>query len=271
MGQCFSSCIPDSLDLEPEVYAGPGGLPNDIIQVSTSSDQDLRDEFIGLIMSSLCGSTKSPPEAALSWAYDPMSSGGNNPTGFLTSEPSANRIKYFKFIAGFGAHSGFRHGGCFALKDSQNGKLVAATVTFPPNKKNLHQAGICEIMKMVGKMGGWAKIKTPEIEGGRMDKLEKAMKKSHEAHAPGFHLYVQSFATAVGHHGKGYGRRLMEFLTESAERMDVPVYLECCGVNNERFYGNNGFKMMKRYPVEYKNESFNPDGLEGFAAMVRPK
>lgn len=236
-----------------------------------TSDQALLDEFINLIANSFCGSTESPPEAALSWTFDPTSSGGN-PTNFLTSEPSAARTKYFKFLGGFMAHSGFRHGGCFALK-GPDGNLVAATVTFPPNSQHLHQTGFCEMMEIVQKMGGWAKVGTPEIQGGdsekRTTKLNQVMEESHKAHAPGLHLYVLAFATAIGQHGRGYGKELMSFLVESAGRMNVPVYLECSGEKNERFYENNGFKMMQRYPLTFNNQSFRPDELEGLTAMVR--
>jgi hypothetical protein len=270
MGQCVS-CIPASLQVAPEVYTGGDTLPKDIIQVTPTSDQALLDEFIDVIANSFCGSTESSPEAAISWTFDPTSS-GENPTDFLTSEPSAARIKFFKFIGGFVAHSGFRHGGCFALK-GPDGNLVAATVTFPPNNKHLHQTSFCEMMDIVKKMGGWAEVGTPEIQGGdsekRMRKLEQLMDKSHKAHAPGLHLYVLAFATAIGQHGRGYGRKLMTFLVESAGRMNVPVYLECSGKKNERFYGANGFKMMQRYPIQFNNHSFNPDELEGITAMVR--
>lgn len=255
------------------MYAGRDGPPKDIIQVTNTSDQILIDEFIAVIANSFCGSTESPPESALSWCFDPTSS-GENPADFLTSDPSAARIKYFKFIAGVSAYSGFRHGGCFALKGPE-GNLVAATVTFPPNNKHLHQTGFCEMMDIIKKMGGWAEVRTPEIQGGdsakRMRKITQAANKSHNAHAPGLHLLVHVFATAIGQHGKGHGRKLMSFLIESAGRMNVPIYLECSGKRNERFYGKNGFKMMQRYPVKFNNQSFNPDGLEGVAAMVWQK
>ena len=60
----------------------------------------------------------------------------------------------------------------------------------------------------------------------------------------------------------------MTFLLESARRMEVPAYLECSGEKNERFYTNNGYKLMQRYEVKYKDQCFKPDALDGMAAMV---
>lgn len=225
MGQC---CMTASLKVAPEVYADR--LPEGIVQVTEASDQALIDEFIELVGNSFCGSTDAPPEASISWAFDPTSS-GENPADFLSGEASVARVKYFKFIGGLVTHSGLRHGGCFALKDP-NGKLVAATVTFPPNNKHLHNTGIWEFMHIAKKLGGMSNI-PPEMKGGpsekRMSKLDAAMKKSHKTHAAGLHLYVLAFATVVGEHGKGHGRKLMTFLVESARKMNVPAYLECSG------------------------------------------
>ena len=122
-------------------------------------------------------------------------------------------------------------------------------------------------------MGGWNKVASPEIQGGdsakRMNKVNQTMEKYHGVHAPGRHVYVYAFATCIREQGKGYGRQLMTFPVESAKRMNVPLYLECSGEKNERFYGRNGFEVVRRHPIEYKNQSFDPDGLGGLSAMYR--
>merc|ERR1712196_323929 len=110
----------------PEVYAGPAGLPEGIIQVTENSEQELIKEFSDCIGDSFCGTSTSRPEAVLSWAYDSNAS-GENPASVLTAEPSPARVKYFKYLGAFITHTGLRHGGCFALKNA-DGKIVAATV-----------------------------------------------------------------------------------------------------------------------------------------------
>ena len=239
--------------------------------------QALIDEFIDVLSRSFCGTSEEAPEAAISWVFDPASSGAN-PADALTGEPSAARTKYFQFQAGFMAHWGFRHGGCFALRGEggASAPLVAAVVTIPPNTKGLHATGLCEMMDIVKRMGGWDKVKSPEVEGGpsakRHSKLEALQKKMHKEHAPGLHLYVLAFGTAPGHQRKGYGRKLAQFLVDAAGRMEVPAYLECCGKQCESFYESLGFKVVKRHPLEVKRggevDTLVADGQEGFTAMV---
>ena len=265
-------CIPAALNVAPEVYAGEAGLPAGIIHVNERSSQTLQDEFARLIGMSFCGSTGTAPEGALSWVFDPKSS-GDNPSGPLLEEPSAARVRFFEALGKFISIQGIRHGGCFALRDESE-KLVAATVTIPPNKKNLHHMGGCEQWYVMNQMGGMSAM-PPELTSGPSEKrsglLEKTMLQSHKSHASGEHLYVFAFATALGEQGKGYGRKLMEFLVASADRMNVPAYLECSGAKNERFYNNNGYQLKQRYPIEFQGDSFKPDGLDGMAAMVYKK
>eukprot|EP00944_MAST-04C_sp_MAST-4C-sp1_P010397 g10397.t1 len=270
MGQC---CIPASLQVAPEVYAGSDGLPDGIVQVTEASDKALIDEFISVLAESWCGSPTRPPEPCFSWCFDPTSS-GENLGDVLKSDVTESRKKYFDFFLGFMAYGAFRHGGCFGLK-GPDGNLVTAAITYPPNKKHLHQLGLFEQMNVAEKMGGFSKVSTPEVTGGdpaaRQAKLDKAMNKAHKVHAKGEHLYLQAIGTATGHDGKGYGRQLMTFLLEAANRMNVPVYVDCCGKKNERFYEKNGFKVVQRYPIECKGQALKVDGVEGFYSMLWQK
>lgn len=255
--------------VSPEFYAGADGLPEGVIQVTETSPPELIKEFSDVIGNSFCGTKESPPEAVLSWAYDPNAS-GENPARPLSDEPSAERTNYFQYLGAFVTRTGLRHGGCFALRNSE-GTIVAATVTFPPNNKKLYHTGMWEMMSIMNTLGGVKNMPT-EMQSGdsakRMEILDKIMKKSHKAHAGGRHLYVNAFATAVAYQGQGNGRKLMTFLVESARRMEVPAYLECSGEKNERFYTNNGYKLMQRYEVKYKDQCFKPDATGGMAAMV---
>eukprot|EP00943_MAST-04B_sp_MAST-4B-sp1_P006467 g6467.t1 len=253
----------------PEFYAGADGLPEGVIQITETSPPGLIKEFSDVIGNSFCGTKESRPEAVLSWVYDPNAS-GENPASPLSDEPSAARTKFFQYLGAFTTRAALRHGGCFALRNSE-GKIVTATVTYPPNSKKLYHTGLCEMLRIVKTLGG-AKNVPPEMQSGdtkkKMEILDKIMKKSHKAHAIGRHLYVNCFATAVGYQGQGNGKKLMTFLVESARRMEVPAYLECNGEKNERFYINNGYTLMQRYEIKYKDQIFKPDGLDGIAAMV---
>lgn len=265
-------CIPASLNVDAETYTGASGLPDGIIHVTENSSETIKDQFSKLIGTSFCGSTENPPEAVLSWCHDPTSCGDNS-AGVLISEPTEARIQYFQGIAKWSVLCGLRHGGCFALIDvNNNNKLVAATISYPPNDKQLHKQGMCEEIYLMNRMGGAKAIPSELKEGpclGRLKVVGKQMSILHAKHSPGRHLYVHCFATAADEQGKGYGRKLMTFLTNASNEMQVNAYLECSGTRNERFYTNNGYVLQERSAVIYKDSpEFRPDDLDGISAMT---
>jgi len=271
-------CVPAALHLDVAgMYSGSEGLPNDIIQVDETSSETLIEEFVALLSESFCGSTSDPPEAAISWAYDPECS-GENPAAALTQEPSDSRKNYFRYMVRMGFRQAARHGGCFALLDKSSGsdgaKIVAATITFPPNNKKLYLLGTCEMIYLVRQLGGASAV-PPAMKGGssakRLKLLDQAMHLSHSENASEPHLYVWFLAAALREKGKGYGKRMMNFLKNAADNMNVKIYLECGGQKNESFYQHHGYQVKKRYPIEYKGCSYRPDGLEGISAMVYQK
>jgi GNAT superfamily N-acetyltransferase len=288
MGCAF--CIPVSEGIDPTLYF-PYGLPQDLVHVTPESPQELQDKFVEGLAASFCGTNEQAPEPVLSWGY--MSPGMNDDdhTKPLSKEVTeskdfSERIEFFRYVIRWSfVHAG-RHGGCFALKESD--KLVAFTITLPPNNRGLYKLGFCEMMHVVGQLGGFQKMPKALTEGERairMDVMDKAMGLSHKTHCPNDvqHIYVWCFGVKPGCQGNGYGKKLITYLGECADRMKVPTYLEANGAKNERFYGNNGYKVEERYPLVYtdktmrstvhpekKNHSFQPDGLPGMSACVRP-
>ena len=100
----------------------------------------------------------------------------------------------------------------------KDGKMVAAAATIPPNDKKLHDAGICEQIRILFRIGI---LSVPKImEQPRMTEINnvlgEAQLKAHNDIVPGRHLYVYAFATSIEHQGKGYGRELFQFLCDSA-------------------------------------------------------
>lgn len=303
MGCAF--CLPASAGIDPTVYF-PGGLPENVVHVTPESPKELIEEFIDVLATSFCGSYCSPPEAVLSWCYKSPEMSENDHTKMLgndvtKSEGWNDRVAFFRYIAEWTFLRAGRHGGCFALKDpnpdedsddddnlkgavKKDGKLVAITVTFPPNKRRLHEEGFCEFIHLMGRLGA---EKVPKVfrEGGepsvRLDVLKKAAQLSHETHFPNGkeHLFLYCLGVAPGRQGEGHGRKLITLMGECADRMKVPTYLETAGTRLEGFYGHNGYVVEGHYPMVYnaakdgeeKEEmSFKPDGLDGFTAMVRP-
>ena len=91
------------------------------------------------------------------------------------------------------------------------------------------------------------------------------------------HVYIHYLGTQPAMQGKGYAKKLMEYLTAAADRNQVPIYLESAGTRMERFWDKFGFTVSERYPMEYKGIkdgkkqvlSFQPDGLPGLSSCRR--
>ena len=253
MGCAMCRIAPEGID--PKVYF-PQGLPNDLVQVTPNSPQELQDEFVEGLATAFCGTNESAPEAALSWCFmspgmmdddhtKPLSKEVTESEGFL------ERVEYFRYLMRWSFLQASRHGGCFALKES--GKLVAFTISFPPSKRGLYKKSFCETMYLVGQLGGFSKLPIALSEGEpalRMELMEKNMGKSHEKHGPIdlLHIYIFCFGVQPGCQGKGYGRKLITYMGECADRMKVSTYLEANGSRNERFYINNGYKVEEINP-----------------------
>ena len=210
----MGACISSDLAVGPDFYLPT--IPADIVQMTTESSKEELAEFTALISASFCGSRNKAPDAALSWCYDPKSA----VDGFLKEDPSEERTIFFDFLAAWCLHTCLRHGGCFVLK--KDGKMVSAAATIPPNDKKLHDAGICEQMKIMSRTG--ISNLPKEMEQPRMVELGNVMKKAHNDIVPGRHLYVYAFATSIEHQGKGYGRELMQFLCDSAGKC-LPLFV----------------------------------------------
>ena len=269
-------CIPKSLKILPSEFAGH--LPIGIVNITEESSAERINEFADLISESFCGTTSTPPEPVMAWTYDHGDGtfeldAGTAPVEVLKSEPSEERKAYFKFLADFIVHQCMRHGGCYALEDSPGGKLCSAAVTIPPNDKQLHTIGFCEMMGIIEKIGGETAV-PDRFKGGisdkKMNELEKLMLNAHKVHAPKKHLYIQAFATKPDEQGKGRGSQLLDFIHRSAKFQQVPSYLETSGKKNEEFYTKRGWIVIERHRFSVSGIKFiadKDDYLEGGALL----
>ena len=237
---------------------------------------------------SFCGTATTPPEGVLSWGLG--GTGVIEHTKPLPAELVENidefqkRKDFFKFVIQFSFTAAGRHGGCFSVRDEE-GKMGCHAITFPPNNRELHKQGSCEMMWIMNQLGGMSKLHPAFNEGEaaiRLDVMDKTMQAGHDKYAQKPHIYVWCLGSSPEQQGKGHGRTLLQHITAAADRMKVPTYLETSGEKNERFYTRNGFKVLERLPMTYVSESktkeygektevtFRPDGLEGMSACVRP-
>ena len=276
MGSCC--CIQKSLKVSPTDFAS--SLPDGIVNIVEESDPKRINEFADLVSESFCGTTTTPPEPIMAWTYDHGDGTFELDAGTASGEilkkvPSLERTEYFRFIGHFITHQCLRHGGCYALEDT-DGKLCAAAITIPPNANAVWDIGLCEMMMIIEKMGGDSKI--PErmnkgISKDKMDQVEKIMQIAHKNHAPSKHLYLYVLATKPEVQGKGYGSKLLKFINNAATFQHVPAYLETSGKKNEEFYLSRGWIVAGRYPLSVKGYKLKADAddTEGnLLAMTKP-
>lgn len=264
-------CVPAAMKVLPGDILP--NLPENIIHINESTSKEQREEFEQVIAKSFCGTTKTSPEGMIGWFFE-GGKPGVNPTDPLKEDPSPARENFCLVgLAKFNVATVLRHGGCYALLDS-SGKIVGATSFFPPSKKPIYKMGMCEFIWVANQLGGMGALPKEVTSGDsckRGEIIEKVMQKCHSECIQGEHLYVAITAILPGEQGKGYGRKLMEFLNAAADNLGVPSYLECSSVRNVNFYEKNGYKVVKDYELKYKDDVFKPDGVEkGIRAMVRP-
>jgi len=257
-------CVPKSLDVPSELREVLA-KHSDIELLTETTDDARIEETTELIAVSFAGSTKTAPEGGLSYMIDPDNPKVGEP---LHEPPSPERLDFFRFIAKWTVQQTLRHNGCFVLRDEYN-KLLAATVIFLPNDQNLHDAGTCENIRVAQAVGFSNVPESLKHKGAtqqRSDIVSRKQKESHHQHAEKPHIYVWVFAVSVDSQGRGAGRKLMEFITDLADQMNVDVYLETIGERNERFYSRNGFEIRGHYAIKHASGSLEP----GLAAAVRP-
>lgn len=264
-------CVPAAMKVLPGDILP--NLPENIIQINESTSKEQREEFERVIAKSFCGSTKSSPEGLLNWFFE-GGKPGVNPNDPLKEDPSPAREEFFLTgLAKFNVATVLRHGGCYALLDS-TGKIVGATSFFPPSNKPIYKMGMCEFIWVANQLGGMGALPKEMTSGDsckRGEIVEKVMSKCHSECITGKHIYVAVLGILPDEQGKGYGRKLMEFLNAAADNMGVPSYLEYSSVQNVKFYEKNGYKVVNEYEAKYKDDIFKPDGVDkGVRGMVRP-
>ena len=211
---------------------------------------------------------------SLAWTFDPDATKTMVDGDFskpLLEDPSPERTAHMRFVIKFSLDISLKHNSAFALvEEDEYGKpttnVLAATCLVPPNNKNLHDPGICEMFSIV------YRIKKPPstIMSQRMDAVGAIMKKGHQKWASDPHWYVFCFAANHEKQGKGYGRTLMEFICSLGDASNLNLYLETHGPRNRRFYERNGYAVMEQMPIEGGKNKDNPFSMHGGGlAMLR--
>lgn len=282
MGCAF--CIPKAEGTDLSFYFPDGVLPDDIVQVTPESPPETLEEFIEGLSAAFCGTDVAAPEGSTSWAYD----GSNAYTQPLPKEVTEKkavfeeRAAFYRWSVKFSFTQMARHGGCFALRDSEK-QMCAFIITLPPSDRALYHMGLCEYLHILSQLDATPTAYTSGESAERLMLLDKTMTKMHDEGTKDTdgtrrrHIYIAYIGTQPTLQGKGHARRLMGYLTAAADHHQVPIHLESAGTRMERFWDKHGFTVKKHYAMEYsgikggekQSISFQPDGLPGFSSCFR--
>lgn len=59
-------------------------------------------------------------------------------------------------------------------------------------------------------------------------------------------IHLQSIGVRSDHHGKGYGKKMLQLLTQTANSLNASIYLETDSENNESMYKHFGFHTVEK-------------------------
>jgi len=228
--------------------------------VRVTEDSPLLPAVIDVIARSECGSTSTAPDPLLDWVYKPRSEGVYGP---LSASPSSHREAWFRWMSTYSVYFGIARNGTYALVDQASRKVVAATVTGPPNTIEFGRMSTGEMEQNLRKAGMEMAIEVL-AHNQRNKALGMWQQQAQESVGLGKHLYVLFFDTAPEWQGRGCGSALLRFLGDVADVDGVVSFLETAGTRNTTFYAKKGgYEEVVRSPVA----SFDHEG--GGVAMRR--
>ena len=88
------------------------------------------------------------------------------------------------------------------------------------------------------------------------------------------HIYLALIAISPGAQGKGYAGRILKTITEVADALHLPCYLEAAGGHLHHIFSRYGFRVSSSHTVEYSGTCIGDDQqqcsvLADFACMIR--
>jgi len=83
-------------------------------------------------------------------------------------------------------------------------------------------------------------------------------------------IYLQTIGVLSGRHGKGYGKRMLKLLFRTADRLDVPIYLETESEENEALYQHFGFRTLERPVLCAKGDDSPTSNLKMYLMRKDP-
>jgi len=84
-------------------------------------------------------------------------------------------------------------------------------------------------------------------------------------------IYLQTIGVERSQHGQGYGKKMMKLLVQTADNMNVPVYLETESEDLEGMYHRYGFQTMERLPISVPGDDSPTSTLIMYLMRKEPR
>ena len=99
------------------------------------------------------------------------------------------------------------------------------------------------------RMGGAAMARMDELFGPAEE-----FRRKHTGRRP--HNYLAMIGVSQEHQGRGFGGRLLRYLTERSDSAGIPLYLETETERNVEIYSRFGFKVIEKFNIDRLNMPF---------------
>jgi len=133
-----------------------------------------------------------------------------------------------------GVEYGMRFGEVYITSQAEG-----VVVCLPPNKTEItperaEEGGLTRLPELMG-----------EEQAGRFFSVLEFIGTYHNQDVPEPHWYIMILGVDPVHHGKGWGKTLLEPVMKKAEANGEPVYLETAQPANVSFYEKQEFRVLR--------------------------
>lgn len=127
------------------------------------------------------------------------------------------------------------------------------------------------------RIGGWPPMYKSKAEYGpfarqRLEKLQmlKGLRNKHMKDTKKW-IYLQTIGVHPDQHGKGYGKKMLQLLNQTADSLNVPIYLETDTPKNESMYKHFGYATVEELNMCVPGDTSPTANFKGYLMRRNPK
>ncbi|KAL7528855.1 hypothetical protein ACHAXR_002670 [Thalassiosira sp. AJA248-18] len=149
--------------------------------------------------------------------------------------------------------------GCMSVAPSSCAKermidkfISSLRLGMPPNYKEKGKYGPYS-QKRLNSLGVLAKAKAKNMKGVKR------------------WIYLPAIGVCQNEHGKGYGKKMLQLLTKTADSLNVPIYLETDSKKNESMYQHFGFHTVEEIEMCIPGDNSPTANFTGYLMRRNPE